>query len=64
MATRRKLTLINGTIETEGDIQILRSKNSPELAGCPSGWVSVPPLPFPNDDDDWDDFDQADNKAE
>ena len=29
MATRRKLTLVNGTIDTEGDIQILRSANSP-----------------------------------
>ena len=62
MATRRKLTLINGTIDTEGDIQTLRSANSLEVAGCPSGWISVPPLPFPNDDDDWDDFDQANDR--
>ena len=58
MATRRKLTLINGTIDTEGDIQTLRSANSLKIGGCPSGFPSVPPLPFPNDDD-WDDFDQA-----
>ena len=59
MATRRKWTLINGKIDTEGDIQIFRSKNNSEIAGCPSGWPSVPPLPFPDDGDDWDDFDQA-----
>lgn len=64
MTTRRKLNLINGTIDTEGDIQTLRSADSLKVGGCPSGWVAVPPLPFPNDDDDWDDFDQADNKAE
>ena len=63
MAIRRKLTLINGTIDIEGDIQTLRSKNSPEMGGCPVGWIAVPPLPFPNDDDDWDDFDQADDQA-
>ncbi len=61
MATPRKLTLVNGTIDTEGDIQTFRSKNSPEMA-CPSGWPAVPPLPFPNDDDDWDDFDEADDR--
>ena len=59
MATRRKLTLINGVMDTEGDIQILRSANSLKIGGCPAGWPSVPPLPFPDDDDDWDDFDQA-----
>ncbi len=63
MATRRKLTLINGTTDTEGHIQIYRSKNSPEMGGCPVGWIAVPPLPFPNDDDDWDDFDQVDDQA-
>lgn len=61
MATRRKLTLINGTIETEGDIQIYWSKNSPEMGGCEPGWIAVPPLPFP-DDDDWGDFDQVDDR--
>ena len=62
MATRRKLTLINGTIDTEGDIQTLRSKNGLGIGSCEPGWISVPPLPFP-DDDDWDDFDQADDQA-
>ena len=57
MTTRRKLTLINGTMDTEGDIQILRSANSLKVAGCPSGWPTVPPLPFP--DDDRDNFDPA-----
>ena len=61
MAMRRKLTLINGTIDTEGDIQILRSRNSLEIGSCSPGWIAVPPLPFP-DDDDWDDFDQADEQ--
>ena len=59
MATRRKLTLINGTMDTEGDIQTLRSANSLKIGGCPAGWPSVPPLPFPNDDDDWDDLDRS-----
>ena len=62
MAAPRKLTLINGTIDTEGDIQILRSADSLKIGGCPVGWIAVPPLPFPNDDD-WDDFDQADDQA-
>ena len=57
MATRRKLTLVNGTIDTEGGILTYRAANSFEVAGCPSGGIGVPPLPFP--DDDWDDFDQA-----
>ncbi len=48
MTTRRKLNLINGTIDTEGDIQTLRSADSLKVGGCPSGWVAVPPLPFPN----------------
>ena len=58
MATRRKLTLINGTMDTEGDIRTYRTTTGLEVA-CPAGWPSVPPLPFPNDDDDWDDFDHA-----
>ena len=57
MATRRKLDLINGTIDTEGGIHTYRATNGFEV-GCGSGWPSVPPLPFPADDD-WDDFDQA-----
>ena len=47
MATpRHKLNLINGTIDTEGDIQTLRSANSLKVGGCEPGWPSVPPLPF------------------
>lgn len=63
MATRRKLNLINGMIDTEGDIQTLRSADSLKVGACPTGWIGVPPLPFPNDDDDWDDFDQVDDQA-
>ena len=61
MTTRRKLTLINGTMGTEGDIRTYWTSNSFEV-GCIPGVVAVPPLPFPNDDDDWDDFDQADDR--
>ena len=60
MTTRRKLTLINGTMDAEGDIRTYRATNSFEVA-CPSSDIGVPPLPFP-DDDDWDDFDQADDR--
>ena len=60
MATRRKLTLINGTIDTEGDIRTYCATDSFEV-GCMPGVLFVPPLPFP-DDDDWDDFDQADDR--
>ena len=62
MTTQSKLTLINGTIDTEGEIRTYRTMNSFEML-CPTGDIGVPPVPFP-DDDDWDDFDQADNKAE
>ena len=58
MATRRKLTLINGMIDKEGGILMYRATNSFEIGSCPSGDIGVPPLPFP-DDDDWDDFEQA-----
>lgn len=51
MTTRRKLTLINGKINKEGDIRTYRATNSFEI-GCEPGWPSVPPLPFPDDDDD------------
>ena len=61
MTTRRKLTLINGTIDTEGDIRTYRATESFEMGGCPAGDIGVPPLPFP-DDDDWDNFDQADGR--
>ena len=57
MTTRRKLTLINGTIGQEGNILMYQTVNSFEMSGCPSGGIGVPPLPFP--DDDWDNFDQA-----
>ena len=59
MATRRKLTLVNGTIDTEGGILTYRAANSFEVGGCPSGGIGVPPLPFPNDDDDWDNYEHA-----
>lgn len=60
MAIRRKLTLINGTMGTEGDISLYRAMNNLEIGGCPPGVLAVPPLPFP--DDDWDDFDPADEQ--
>ena len=50
MTTQRKLTLINGTIDIEGDIQMYRFTNSLEIGGCPSGAPIVPPVPFPDDD--------------
>ena len=58
MATRRKLTLINGAMGTAGDIRIYRATNSFEMGGCEPGWVAVPPLPFP-DDDDRDNFERT-----
>ena len=58
MKTRCKLTLINGSDRHRRGILMYRFTNSLEIGGCPSGWPSVPPLPFPADDD-WDDFDQA-----
>ena len=64
MTTRRKLNLINGTMDTEGDIRTYRAMNNFEVAGCEPGWIAVPPLPFPDDDDDWDNFDQTDDQAE
>ena len=57
MTTQSKLTLINGTMDTEGGIRTYRTTDSFEY-GCFPTPVAVPPLPFP-DDDDWDDFDQA-----
>ncbi len=57
MKTRCKLTLVNGAIGKKGGIQTYRAANGFEV-GCGSGWPSVPPLPFPADDD-WDDFGQA-----
>ena len=57
MTTRCKLTLVNGRIDQEGSILMYQTANSFEV-GCGSGRPSVPPQPFPADDD-WDDFDQA-----
>ena len=59
MATRRKLTLVNGAIDQEGSILMYRAENGFGVGACPSGRISVPPLPFPNDDDDWDNFEQT-----
>ena len=58
MATRRKLTLINGTIDQEGSILMYQTVNSFEI-GCAPYSFSVPLVPFPDNDDDWDDFDQS-----
>ena len=57
MAIRRKLNLINGTIDQEGGICTYRTTDSFEI-GCFPTPIVVPPLPFP-DDDDRDNFDQA-----
>ena len=62
MATRSKLTLINGEIDQAGSILMYQTVNSFESV-CPSGDFGVPPLPFPDDDDDWDDFDQSSDQA-
>ena len=58
MATRRKLTLVNGTIDQEGSILMYQTVKSVEVH-CEPYTFSVPLLPFPDNDDDWDDFDQA-----
>ena len=57
MATRRKLTLINGTMDQGGGILMYQAVNSFEIGGCEPGLFGVPPLPFP--DDDRDNFDPA-----
>ena len=59
MAIRRKLTLINGAIDQEGSILMYRAANSFEIGGCAPRPITVPLVPFPDNDDDWDDFDQA-----
>ena len=61
MTTRRKLTLINGMMGTEGDIRTYQTVNSFEML-CDPYSFAVPLVPFPDDDDDWDDFDQADDQ--
>ncbi len=58
MATRRKLTLVNGTIDQEGSILMYQTVKSVEVHCSPYSF-SVPLVPFPDDDDDWGDFDQA-----
>ena len=58
MATRRKLTLVNGTIDQEGGIRTYWTTNSSEVNCAPYSFT-VPLVPFPDDGDDWDDFDQA-----
>ena len=62
MATRRKLTLINGMMDKEGGMQTYQTTNSFEMLCHPTP-LGVPPVPFPDDDDDWDDFDQVDDQA-
>ena len=57
MATRRKLTLVNGTIDTEGGILMYHTIKSVEVH-CYPYTFAVPLLPFP-DDDDRDNFDQS-----
>ena len=58
MTTRRKLTLINGAIDQEGSILMYQTGNSFEVL-CNPYTFAVPLLPFPDDDDDRDDFDSA-----
>lgn len=52
MKTRRKLTLINGKTDQKGGILMYRATSSFKVA-CQPGNIAVPPLPFPDDDDDW-----------
>lgn len=56
MTTRRKLTLINGTIDTEGSILMYQTVNISEIYCSPYSFT-VPLAPFP-DDDERDNFDQ------
>ena len=57
MATRRKLTLVNGAIDQEGNILMYRAENGFEIGGCAPYSFTVPLVPFP-DNDDRDYFDQ------
>lgn len=57
MATRRKLTLVNGAIDQEGNILMYQTVNNFEI-GCAPYSFTVPLVPFPDDDDDRDYFDQ------
>ena len=56
MATRCKLALINGTIDQEGSILMYQTINSVEVH-CFPYTIAVPLAPFPDDDDDRDNFD-------
>ncbi len=43
-------------MDIESGIRTYRATDGVGVGSCPAGWPSVPPLPFPNDDDDWDDL--------
>lgn len=58
MATRRKLALVNGTIDQEGNILMYQTVNNFEVGSCAPYSFTVPLVPFPDNDDDWDYFDQ------
>ena len=58
MTTQRRLTLINGKIGQEGSILMYQTINNVEVH-CEPYTIAVPLVPFPDDDDDWDNFDQA-----
>ena len=53
MTTQRKLNLINGVKNKEGGILTYRATSCFKIGGCEPGVLLVPPLPFPDDDDDW-----------
>ena len=60
MATRRKLDFDQWNDRYRGwysDISVRRI--ALKLVPVHLVGLYVPPLPFPDDDDDWDDFDQA-----
>lgn len=57
MATRRKLTLVNGAIDQEGSVFMYQTVKSVEVYCAPYSFT-VPLVPFPDDDDDRDYFDQ------
>ena len=51
MVTQSKLILINGTMDKEGGISTYQTTDSFEI-GCSPRPITVPPVPFPDDDDD------------
>ena len=51
MVTQSKLILINGTMDKEGGISTYQTTDSFEI-GCSPRLITVPPVPFPDDDDD------------